>query len=45
MMIKGVENRAVHFDLRWPRAGAGTAQAASIESVSLRRYSVRPDWQ
>jgi len=44
MMIKGVENRAVNFDFRWTRACAGGAQAASIESISLRRRSAGPPW-
>jgi len=44
-MIKGVKNRAVHYDLRWQQAPRlkncgprdGITQAASIESVNLRR--------
>jgi len=45
--MKGVRNRAAHFDFRWQRAPriyrgshTGTTQAFSIESVSLRRLVV-----
>ena len=47
MRIKGVRKRAAHFYFRWQRAPrkycgshAGTTQAVSIESVSLRRLAV-----
>jgi len=44
MMIKGGENRAVHFDFGWSRASRfkntvhpAVTQIPSVESVSLRR--------
>ena len=52
VIIKGVKNRAVHFDFRWQwilRCGprADTSQAAAIECQFAQdsRRSAGPDWK